>query len=198
MSEPTDIDCEFLAALSALTPPLRAVAQRNGVPAEFFDLWPLVGVVRATIAGETYEPCEDGRQLFVTPAKIADPCSPEWHCPAEVPRIGDIVDLVAWHPRWDGWATRRGLATWLGSIPPQILSPEPVTIWRSPASWLRSGADGLVPLTQSPHELRSLLIGCRSLVAEDVQHGRELRRALRAPSAPLPDVLVRRPLELAA
>jgi hypothetical protein len=120
----------------------------------------------------------------------------EAHDPPHTVRAGELVDLVAWHPRHPHrWALRTGAAEWLGAIEPQYLDPEPVPVWRSPLAWLRVGCVGLVMLSPDPPAAYRVLSGCRGgIVAEDPQHAAALRATLARPW-PAPQIIVRRSVE---
>ena len=177
----------------------------------FADLAPMVGagvgwraitcVVPAfatiRVTGGIFEFDESGGDAFVVPVRIENPITPEAFDPATAVSNGAIVDLVAFHPLHpDRWVLRRDAAEWLGAVEPQHLDPEPVTIWRSPMSWLQAGCLGLVLLgdQNSRYGILSLL---HSIIAEDGQHAAELRRELARPW-PVPQVISPREARRAA
>jgi len=174
---------ELSGAQRGLTAEDRIVLERAGVP----DLMISCGMVGAVAieldaGGLHYQPSDDGRRAFVTPCRVADPWTPEAVGFEIVPQYGDLVDLVAWHPaRPLRWATRRGLAAWLGACEPQFLGPAPVTVKRSPLSWLQGGAIGLCVLDRKPADVYRVLSLCRRIEAEDSAHQFELTRILHHP-----------------
>lgn len=186
-----DLLAEMRAARAALTRDDRAELIEAGIPPDILNRYPLIGIIRMRITSGLWEPEQDGRPAFVTPVLIADPVSPETPHPLVYARhLGDVVDLVAWHPRHpEHWALRVGTATWLGCIEPQYLAPDPVAIRRSPFSWLRARCDGLAILSSDPADAYRLLSGCYEIVAEDNQHAIELRKLVRRPW-PLPPIKI--------
>ena len=98
------------------------------------------------------------------------------------PDLIEIVDLVAIDARRPARFERflkRGWALgehWLNS-PWQAV--EPVTVRRTPLRWLKEGAEGLVILdwTTAREELQHV----DTIIAEDPQHGREIRRLMQLP-----------------
>lgn len=70
-----------------------------------------------------------GRPVVLTPIREGD----IWY--------GDIVDLVAWHPKFSGAYTYHGSTT-LGCAP----ASGPITAHRSVLEWFRAGCEGVVIL----------------------------------------------------
>jgi hypothetical protein len=143
------------------------------------------------ITGGLYEPDQAGKIAFLTPVLTHYPDTPESPQTWGACRVGNLIDLIAWHPRHpDRWALRTGDATWLGSIEPQYAVPPPVAIRRSPLSWLQSDCDGLVILARDSSEVYRLLSNCvGGIIADDALHARELREFLER-RRPLPKVTV--------
>jgi hypothetical protein len=168
----------------------RATLERAGVPRIVVDLG-MVGAATISLRlDSTYDPDEHGARVFVTPCRVDDPWSPESAEFELAAQYGMIVDVIAWHPRAPmRWATRLGLAQWLGAIEPQFCDPPPVPIRRSPVSWLRGGARGLCILDRDRRAQYRLLSLCRSLIAEDREHRAELQRVLAHPFS-LPTIAV--------
>ncbi len=90
------------------------------------------------------------------------------------------ADLVAWplnHP--EVFATAMGLNDGADVLGPQNMiwrRGAPLKVWRTPLRWLQSGCDGCVLLTPGGrHWLRK---AGGPFVAEDVEHGREIRDLL--------------------
>ncbi len=93
-----------------------------------------------------------------------------------------LVDLVCWTPRSNQLASRLGVAAVLGQREADDahddITARPLPVWRSPASWLRAGRNGIVVV--DPVRAAHLLAGL-VLLAEDHEHARELHRVLRVP-----------------
>jgi hypothetical protein len=181
MSGDLDLIGEMVAAQCRLSRAHRDRLVALGIPADVLDLWGWVGAERISVNGAIYEPNEGGDWAFIM-AVHADAVGPESLTPEEMLHVGDIVDLVAWcpeKPEW--WALRRGSMTWLGAIGPQLIDPDPVPIWRTPLAWLQAGGEGLCLLSQALHDRQRVLLGIRHILAEDVEHGRELRDTLLRP-----------------
>lgn len=92
--------------------------------------------------------------------------------------LGEPYDLVAWRPCTDQIATRKGVATYLGSLEPFLAHHTPIQIHRTVRAWAAS-SDGIFVLEWDV-SLEQLLVSGRTVVAEDVEHGKELERRLRA------------------
>lgn len=178
-----DLIYELLAAQDALTGADRARLAAAGIPGELVSAG-LIGAAPITVrpGGDIFDFDAHGRRAFIIAARVDDPLGPESTESELAAEFGTVVDLVAIHPaRPDRWATRRGAATWLGAIEPQFFDPPPVRVYRTPLSWLQGGARGLCPLTRNPLEIRSLLLGCRQIEGEDLDHAKDLRRMLERP-----------------
>lgn len=104
--------------------------------------------------------------------------------------VGEPVNLIAWCPRVDRIASAEGRVTLLGE---QDVSAtrldEPLQIFRSPIGWLKAGRRGAVIVRKS--NAWRILEGV-TVLAEDVDHGLELRKVL---AVPAPVVVVRAPAE---
>jgi hypothetical protein len=153
----------------------------------------LVGAAYGHVtASNRFDPHPDGRLAFVTPIRCHDPRTLESPVPASAVRVGEIIDLVYWHPAAPRrWALRTGVADCLGLIPPQYCGPEPVAIHRGVVGWFRAGCDGLVILSCDPWRVYGILTQCVSgILAEDPRHAEELRAAIDHPW-PHPEVFVR-------
>ncbi|HVM79909.1 MAG TPA: hypothetical protein VMU06_12885 [Stellaceae bacterium] len=187
-----DLLREFASAQCALDTKNRAELHAIGIP-DIILARGLVGIARVEVSldGKRYEPADEGHELFITPARVGlDPSTPEATNHETVPQDGRLVDLVAWSPHYPGrWATRTGLAAWLGAIEPQFVIPPAVPIFRSPLSWLRAGAKGLCILDTNPPDIYRVLTVCQQIEAEDRAHAQQLRRILEHPFKP-PTVLV--------
>jgi hypothetical protein len=176
-----DLDGEVCASHAAATPAWREKMIAAGIPAKSIAFgW--CGVTRCLVEGGIFQPVDHGTEMVIVPVKHGDAVSPVWSHPDEIVRYGEVVDLIAFdlvNPL--RWYQRTGLATWLGCIPPQLIDPDPVPIWRHPLNWLRSGGVGLTPLTRSGRETRELLLGVGKILAEDAHHAAQLKRALERP-----------------
>jgi hypothetical protein len=167
----TDLVAEFLAAQERLSGPLRSTLLKAGIPSDQLDVWGWHGVAT-----------KRGRSAFVSAVRGMAGGNIEYPQPAEMVHFGDIIDLIIWHPRTPNrWELRTGAATVLGVIEPQFLSPAPVPIWRTPLGWFRAGGTGICILTNAIAEQRHLLLQVHHLVAEDIEHGREIRDLLTRP-----------------
>jgi len=95
--------------------------------------------------------------------------------------FGGLIDLAAWEP------ASFHIASWLGRAfaisEQQIEAPhlEPLPVWRSPLEWLRAGRRGIVILRP---EIAWLRLADVPILAENVEHGVELRRLLTSPFRP--------------
>lgn len=189
MTRHADLLGELAQAQRGVTKPWAARLADAGVPKRPILLgW--VGVARCITDGNHFQPHESGADLVIVPVKaMDDQSSPEDPDPEGVVFCGDVADLVAF--RLDAparWFTR-GDPLWLGCIEPQLLTPKPVNVWRSPLSWLRHDGIGIVPLAHDAWGKYSVLTMARSIVAEDVRHGDELQRILSRPFA-IPEIKV--------
>lgn len=185
MSRTADLAAEFIAAVRAIR--AEHVAQLRAAGVDLMDIrLGLVGVTRGRLANlhQLFESDDSGALAYVTPVRV-DPFHPlsiESPRAASAVRVGDIVDIVAWHPAFPGkFALRVGAATALGLIEPQYLEPDPVRIHRGPLGWLRAGCQGLAPLSSTPADVYRLLTQCRAIVAEDREHAQALRTMLERP-----------------
>jgi len=183
------IGAEMAAAVKALTDAQAALLIRYGVDPVDISLG-MVGCAPIRLERGTYVPDPDGKVAFITPVRVDDPLS--------AVRVGDLVDLIAWHPLRPGhFALRIGVAEWLGAIEPQHLDPPPVPVRRSVLAWFQHGCTGLVPLSREPRDVYRLLGGIGRLEAEDDAHRAELRAVLQRPW-PTPAISVARRLRHAA
>ncbi len=86
----------------------------------------MVGLARIARITDTdlYEPDPTGVWAFVTPVRVEHPATPESRLPEACARLGQLVDIVAWDPRYPhDWALRIGHAYWLGCVPAQCSIP---------------------------------------------------------------------------
>ena len=103
---------------------------------------------------------------------------------------GDPLDIVAWTPT----SNRHRLATWAGrawglgrdeAFVPRVAEHDALPIHRDPLAWLRAGRRGCVILR--PRLAADVLCDASPLLAEDTEHGVQLRREL---SRPAPRIIV--------
>lgn len=98
----------------------------------------LVGVQRIEVAGDRYQPGEDGKPALIVPVA-------EHYDPA----IFQPVDLIAFFPSRPGaWYVRRGVADVLGAdaIRRAVFRDEPLIVRPDPLLWLQTGAADCVVL----------------------------------------------------
>jgi hypothetical protein len=144
----------------------------------------MVGVLPMRVSGCRWQLDPTGIRGFVTPVRGHGDCNACDLLADETVVHGPLIDLVAWHPETpQQWATRAGVAEWLGAWDPGIAHErrEPVRVWRAPFAWLKGWMDGVVPLTADPAGLYRLLADLPAIRAEDVAHGKQLQQALRRP-----------------
>ncbi|TDR93059.1 hypothetical protein [Enterovirga rhinocerotis] len=101
---------------------------------------------------------------------------------------GEPEDIVAWLPALGRTATWLGRAWGIGSggaYHPRLAEHEGLPVWREPIAWLRAERRGVVLL--KPRVAAGWLDDAGPLLAEDHEHGRELRAAL---TRPAPRILV--------
>jgi hypothetical protein len=159
---------------------------------DFFEAYArMVGALAMRIEGRRWWPDPDGERGFVTPVRgRGDRCDARDLLADEIVISGPLIDLVAWHPEAPRrWATRAGIAQWLGAWDPGIAHErqESVCVWRGPLAWLCGWMDGIVPLTANRFALHQLLSDMPAIAAEDAGHARQLRQALEQPF-PVPPV----------
>ncbi|MGE0666897.1 MAG: hypothetical protein AB7O49_10115 [Sphingomonadales bacterium] len=130
-----------------------------------------------------YQPCPGGRPAFIIPEPMnisADWANPDWR----------VIDLVAVIPSPLATFTRRGIAWCLGrgNVERAVYSGEPLTVHRTPFSWLRAERQGIAII--EPDELATRLSWCNAIIGQDLAHARELRDLLVPPEITIPQVLV--------
>ena len=172
MARPVDQAVEWAAATSAMRRRhLDAMClQYNIPPTAILDR---IGVTRVRVEGAFYEPASDGMEMLLIASFEAPPRLPDgrWRVPNEV------VDLLAFSPADPSrWWSRRGIVAALGEESLSDLSDAPVPVWRTPLAWLRSGTTGLCPIDPDPAAIRDVLLTCKFLAPEDLEHGRTLDR----------------------
>lgn len=131
------------------------------------------------LGGGLYTPNDEAGELAVI--------LPVWdeHVPADLTVFFNdpsrIIDLVAWSPRVpETLLTRRGIAASLGerAIRDAFVDLAPLRLFRTPSSWAKAGAEsaGAVIIDWRADDLR--LLDLQAIVAEDIDHGRDIRAAL--------------------
>jgi hypothetical protein len=180
-----ELAAEMRAAFAVLTcNDMNYLVDEHGIPSSLIGSWQLIGATRYRRVGlDQYEPDPDGNAAFVTPVLTDCVDTPESLDPALAVRCGNLIDLVAWHPKCPRqWRLRCGSATWLGSIEPQYLRPKPVRLWRTVLRWLQSDCTGLCVLTRERFENFRLLSRCTGgIVAEDELHEQQIKSVLERP-----------------
>jgi hypothetical protein len=188
---------EVLATGEGLDNWFRESLTRYGVHPNLWLRDGLTHPVRGLLDGRRAQLDAAGRRLWCCPVRIE--ADPDVDDPEDSIRCSPLVDLVVFDPqRPDAWALRGGLADWLGAVPADDPLPEPIPVHRHPLAWLRARCRGLVVLTGDPRRAQSVLIGIRRILAEDVEHGRTLRRICAMPLV-IPEILVpaERPVSVA-
>jgi hypothetical protein len=182
------LQAEWLAALRGLELDDARLLARHGlnlpllVDLGFHAYAVMVGALPMRVEARRWWPDPAGHRGFVTPVRtrgdaydlLAD----------EIVISGPLIDLCAWHPETPrNWATRAGIAEWLGAWDPGLAAErtDPVRVWRAPFRWLRGWMTGIVPLTTERAELYRLLAGMPKIRAEDKAHKAQLERALERP-----------------
>ena len=135
----TNLVAELFTAQEALADRPALVAQYD-LPTEVV-IWGWIGLARVILnnCGLLYRPDPAGKPCLITPVKLGDPMA----ATADVIKFGEIVDLVAWHPRRSNrWALRTGEGIVLGHAElgtNQKILPNPYV-------WVMAGGDGLCVL----------------------------------------------------
>jgi hypothetical protein len=128
-----------------------------GVPFLLVAIHRMVGIMPIGLSGRFWEPDAESQCLaYITPVRIDRPDTVLTSEPWGTPRMGELVDLIAWHPDVpDHWALRSGAVGWLGAVP--YGEPFPARIFASVLSWLQADCDGLVLLSEDERELRAII-----------------------------------------
>ncbi|MGF3025565.1 hypothetical protein ACQVP2_22405 [Methylobacterium aquaticum] len=172
------VDVEWFAARGLLG---RPACTRYGLDLLMRDLVVFDRRQRFEFARDVGGPGPGAMSVYTVPARDA---------------AGDVVDVVAWHPR------SGRIASWLGRIgvlgEDSLWRPlgcdEPLLVHRDPVGWLRADWRGVVVVHET--RARRQLLDAGALLAEDVDHGEELDAMLRR--VRLPRILVGQPAEAAA
>ncbi|KFG90039.1 hypothetical protein BV98_002212 [Sphingobium herbicidovorans NBRC 16415] len=123
-----------------------------------------------------YQPNDDGEPHLILP----------------VHEGGDIIDMVAFDPRWpDRWLRRTGNAVLLNAD--DIAAPRwdagTVEVWATPLDWLRAGGEGVVILDYDNREVVEQLKLCETIVTDRVT-ARLIRLEFSRPQ-PVPNIVNR-------
>jgi hypothetical protein len=139
------------------------------------DFWfgtglPGLADIRLTRDGR-FELAEGGRPALIIPAYDCLPSMLDANPKRHVEELRDLVAVDLDRP--DRFWRRRGDAVVLGNAYLEIAGETcaPVTVFRTPMSWLRSGGAGICILDWN--HARDLLLD-RELIAEDVELGTRL------------------------
>ena len=175
-----DLAAEMVASMDDRDDRAIAWLRHQGVPEMALWEWPgPVGVVMIeTDKMGTFAPSESGRRAFVHPVLVGA-------------QFSELADLIAWFPdRPDRWWTRLRTGHPLGAdqLEQAEFDDAPVMLRRTPLSWLTAGGDGVCVLDWrvSRRALRAVPI----IIAEDEQHGREVKRRLTEPVPALPEIRI--------
>jgi hypothetical protein len=96
---------------------------------------------------------------------------------------GDALDIAAWHPasgRLGTWCHRAWALGQDGIYAPRLTRHGALPVWRNPLRWLEAGQKGVVLI--QPQLAAAFLCDAGPLLAEDVEHGRELKEQLVRPA----------------
>ena len=153
---------ELRAALAAPTPEQDRELINLGVPANTICF---VGTAKVRPNGKTFEPDPDGLLAWVIPCMDS----------------GETTDLLAFTSDAPGrYWLRLGVATYVGGDAlGDTVMDEPVRVFKTPLSWLQSGApaDGLV-IVDVDYKLARRDLANSPIIAEDIAHGELLQREL--------------------
>jgi hypothetical protein len=164
--------------------PLRAARLGGDLPPDFWWGAGLPGLAHIKpIRDGKFEFTEDGKPALIVPAYNGLPCSLDANPERHVQELRDLVAVDLDRP--DHFWRRRGKALVLGNAYLEIAGQEcePVPVFSTPLSWLRSGGAGIVVLDWD--YARDLLLD-HELVAEDLDLGDRLEDALK------PQIWIRR------
>lgn len=162
---------EFLAARDRIRPHHRAWFQERDVLPSTLEAIGGFGVARIAV---------DGNRFDIVPQGDAAALLPVFDVPAN-PELNGLYDLVAFRPSEPARLyRRRGEATWLGgfALARALDLGETLALYRTPLSWLQSGADGAVALdwTAAPR----MLLELPAIEAEDEAFAAEIQERVRA------------------
>ena len=154
-----------------------ARALRADLPDEFYIGGGMPGIasIKPTGVGR-FDFDEHGQLAVIIPCYDTIPGLLDANAEAHVEHLVDLVAVDVDHP--ERFWRRRGHAVVLGNVFLEIAGQElePVPVFRTPLSWLRSGGAGICVLDWD--YVRDLLLD-HELVAEDLALGAELDAELR-------------------
>lgn len=162
----SDLYEEIWSAIKALRPAHR---ERLALAA------PLdIGIASVRFHGSLYEPCEGGETAILLPV-------------FDAPDLleAELYDIAAWRVSDGHLATRMGSAMCLGSIDPLLAMDTPLPLYRSPRTWPGTW-DGAVVIDWDA--AGPWLLGGRTIIAEDLDHGIAIEKRLAKIRRYLPDV----------
>lgn len=101
---------------------------------------------------------------------------------------GNAVDIAAWQPssgRFGSWCHRAWALGQDSIYAARVNQHGALPVWRNPLHWLQAGRSGVVII--QPRPAAAFLCDAGPLLAEDVEHGRELKEQL---ARPAPRILI--------
>lgn len=144
----------------------------------------IVGVCRAHIEGDRWQPDPDGKPVLVSPVTYETRAC-----------CLDLIDLVCWQPGSPGkWSLRTGYGTALGenAIGYAWQTERPLVLNESPMEWLRANGEGAVILDWNA--CLSLYLGnTRRIIADGPALAQKINSRLdREQCWPMPEIRIRR------
>jgi len=183
----TNLAAEFSVAVRAIRQHHLDHLMARGITGRAMIAVGLVGVARIEVGrAGLYQPADHGLPVLILPCWDRAPVRPD----GSVAWDAVPVDLVAVRTDDPGrWWLRRGAVTLLGEwlLDHALLGDDPIRVYRDPLAWLRAGGDGVVVLDDAGFDILANLPA--GLVAEDVEHGQEIRARLSRP-LPVPRIFV--------
>ncbi len=149
---------------------------RSELPEEFYIGAGMPGLATIGAFADRFEFTEDGRPAIIIPAYNTIPGNLDANAERYVAELVDLVAVDVDQP--DHFWHRRREALVLGAAYLEIARQEgePVPVFKTPLSWLRSGGAGVVVLDWD--WACDLLLGF-DLIAEDLELGAQLETVLR-------------------
>ncbi len=149
---------------------------RSELPEEFYIGAGMPGLATIGEFADRFEFTEDGRSAIIIPAYNTIPGNLDANAERYVAELVDLVAVDVDQP--DHFWRRRREALVLGAAYLEIARQEgePVPVFKTPLSWLRSGGAGVVVLDWD--WACDLLLGF-DLIAEDLELGAQLETVLR-------------------
>ena len=150
---------------------------RSQLPREFWLDCGMPGLANIKLTRDgRFEFAEDGQPAIIIPCYDGLPFILDANAERHVEHIVDLVAVDLDHP--DRHWRRRGEAVILGAAYLDLAAEAaaPLSVFSNPLAWLRAGGDGIVMLDWA--WAPDLLLGF-DLIAEDVELGNQLEKALR-------------------